>query len=188
MRSIDPAKILRAREAGGAPPFEPTDLHPGLSPSELRAALVEGPYPFVAEYVDETIEAWWSFHNGPDLARIQAGRPSPFLTPEPFELCNLQTLFTGRELVDYAPMGAERYPHLTQFFPISHNEMGEQHWLGRAGPDDPWTIWWADFKAEIIPPHRQIDGPPVLFMDYLEALLSIDQPWKTLPIMRYPWR
>lgn len=173
--SIDALSLLRVanevRASNDSPPICP--LQPGLDASEVRS-LVMSLAPSLVYLIDDTIETWWSGHNGAILGRVGEGTV-PVVAPDGFSLSALDRLLRQR-----APhTNQDRGPVHT--FPISHDEMGTRHWLTKTEIEDPWYIEMDSENYELVPPHLDPDGEAVLFSDYYQWAMQAT--W--LPRERY---
>ena len=163
------ARLLDALTVSDLADYSVPGLLPGVPEDALRS-FVRSNLPALADNVDDVVVAWWSWHNG---TTSRVGRISPDgLALSPLaEMPNIWDMI--RERAETLPghtclLPLDDYPA----FPIGASMLTDTVFLQRASHDDPWQIWRFDKDSLITPPHRRIDGPPVLFTDYLETLIE----------------
>ncbi len=163
------ARLLEALRVSDLADYSVPGLRPGVPEDEFRS-FVRSALPALADNVDDTVLAWWSWHNGttsrvriisPDFLGLVSLEELPLIWDV---ICERAETVRGHTCL----LPLDDYPA----FPIGSCMLSDTVFLQRASNDDPWQIWRFDKDSLITPPHRRIDGPPVLFTDYLETLIE----------------
>lgn len=183
-------------------------LRRGLSRAELREVVARSPN-FDTEWIDDTVETWWSWHNGvePVHPNYQPGlSPCHGLTLTSFggAVTNFTGLLTEFEgTVDEAEMVKTLHTAMFEVPVIPLTAQQSVLCLRKTSsePDLPWTMWTFSMEGHWTPVLAPGESDPPTFESYLQSLarrLAIGdlEMTSSLRIMRkgqtsgnipYPW-